>query len=234
VDSDVARYDEFWAFLALYQTLMAHSASIALAQRLGFRQYAAHVAVRLPDRSDSVAIVARLGYMPRDAPHAAPRPMIKLYKQDDAGSWLYHEAWLGEGVVTEHWGRLGTRGESREHAADSSLDEGANLEAVLAGARDSGFEEVKLDDHRVLLVEYAVDGNGDSADLEKRHSLEDRLNELLGWTGLGHCDGGSIGSGTMEACCFVVDFELARALIAKALQDSEFGDYTRIYDEDLE
>lgn len=43
------------------------------------------------------------------------------------------------------------------------------------------------------------------SDLKKRTRLEDHLNELLGWTGLGHCDGGSIGSGTLEACCLVVD-----------------------------
>lgn len=40
---------------------------------------------------------------------------------------------------------------------------------------------------------------------------------MLGWTGLGHVDGGSIGSGTMEVGCEVVDFE-----------NSEFRDYKEI------
>lgn len=56
------------------------------------------------------------------------------------------------------------------------------------------------------------------------------LNESLGWTGLGCCDGGSIGSGTMEACCYVVDFE--RDVLTKELAETRHGDYTRIYDED--
>lgn len=54
---------------------------------------------------------------------------------------------------------------------------------------------------------------------------------MLGWTGLGHCDGGSIGSGTMEVCCFVVDFEIGRKVIAADLKGTKFDDYTRIFDE---
>lgn len=44
------------------------------------------------------------------------------------------------------------------------------------------------------------------------------LNEGLGWTGLGCCDGGGIGSGTMEACCYVVDFE--RDVLTKELAET--------------
>src|SRR5262249_42675093 len=53
----------------------------------------------------------------------------------------------------------------------------------------------------------------------------------LGWTGLGNCDGGSIGSGTMEVCCFVVDFKIARRVIEDDLKNTKFADYSRIYDE---
>ena len=83
----------------------------------------------------------------------------------------------------------------------------------------------------MLLVEFKVDGFGNEEDLHKRHSLEDLMNETLGWTGLGHCDGGSIGSGTMEVCCFVVDFDLAQQVISERLRDTEFSDYARIYQE---
>ena len=58
------------------------------------------------------------------------------------------------------------------------------------------------------------------------------MNETLGWTGLGDCDGGSIGSGTMEVCCYVADFDIAKRAIEADLRDTEFGDYTRIYRED--
>jgi len=70
---------------------------------------------------------------------------------------------------------------------------------------------------------------GSAADLKKRHALEDRMNEVLGWVGLGQCEGGNIGYGTMEICCLVVDFELARNVIAADLAGSPFADYRRIF-----
>jgi len=57
------------------------------------------------------------------------------------------------------------------------------------------------------------------------------MNETLGWTGLGHCDGGSIGSGTMVVCCFVGDFRIAKRIIEEDLRDTTFGDYARILNE---
>jgi len=64
---------------------------------------------------------------------------------------------------------------------------------------------------------------GTPDDLEKRTRLQSRMDQTIGWTGLGHCDGGSIGSGTMEVCCFVVDFEVARQVIEKDLTNTEFS-----------
>ena len=75
---------------------------------------------------------------------------------------------------------------------------------------------------------------GNDNDLEKRVKLEERMNETLGWTGLGLCDGGSIGSGTMEICNFVVDFNIAKNVIENDLKNTEFSDYTRIYDENAD
>lgn len=75
---------------------------------------------------------------------------------------------------------------------------------------------------------------GTPEDVDKRYELQERMDETLGWTGLGHCDGGSIGSGSMEVCCFVVDFEVAKRVIAEDLKGTEFEDYSRIYDENEE
>jgi hypothetical protein len=47
--------------------------------------------------------------------------------------------------------------------------------------------------------------HGSTADLDKRVAVEELMNEGLGWTGLGHCDGGDIGSGTMKIFCYVAD-----------------------------
>lgn len=61
---------------------------------------------------------------------------------------------------------------------------------------------------------------GTKKDLDKRHRLEERLNELIGWIGLDHVNGGSIGSGTMEAGCVVVDYKIAKTVIEKKLKSS--------------
>jgi hypothetical protein len=157
--------------------------------------------------------------------------VIKLYRKVAPAETHYHEAWLDGDAVVEHWGAVGNRGASRRHPTNPSLDEAGNLERVLAPARSKGFAPVPLEDHSVLLVEYTVEGMGNAADVEKRYRLPDRLDDLLGWTGTGHCDGGSIGSGTMEACCYVVNFAVARDVIIKDLADTEFANYTRIYEE---
>ena len=39
---------------------------------------------------------------------------------------------------------------------------------------------------------------------------EKKQQYLIGGTGLGHTDGGSIGNGTMEVGCIVVDFTIAK------------------------
>jgi hypothetical protein len=157
--------------------------------------------------------------------------VLKLYKRID-GVLHYHEAWEAGGKIIEHWGIAGERGQTAEHKLAKKANAEAAIEGVLERAVARGYVPVEDLGEATLLVEYAVDGFGSPADLKKRHALEDRLNETLGWTGLGNCDGGSIGSGTMEVCCFVADFDVARRVIEADLAGTEFADFTRIYDED--
>jgi hypothetical protein len=156
--------------------------------------------------------------------------MIKLYKKTD-GVLRYREAWESEGSITEHWGTVGERGESRQHKMPKRMSEEAALLGVLKAAIDNGYTSLDEDALTIVLVEYLVDGMGSPQDLDKRHALEDRMNETLGWVGLGHCDGGSIGSGSMEVCCMVVDAGIAARVIADDLIDTQFADYSRIYEE---
>lgn len=156
--------------------------------------------------------------------------MLKLYKRIKR-VLHYHEAWANGGKITEHWGIVGERGETAEHKRNKKLSEEKNIEQVLSRPLAEGFRPIDVDDHAILLIEYPVEGMGTTKDLNKRHALEDRMNETLGWTGLGNCDGGSIGSGTMEVCCFVVDFKIARRVIEEDLKNTKFADYSRIYDE---
>lgn len=154
--------------------------------------------------------------------------MLKLYKFAD-GTKSYWETWKHGDAHTIHWGTLGTRGRSREVRSFFFMKASDTIQKEIDRQMAKGFEEIDPENHATLLVEFAVDGMGNSADLERRLRLQERMDETLGWTGLGHCDGGSIGSGTMEVCCMVVDFDIAKGVIEADLKDTEFGNYTRIY-----
>lgn len=156
---------------------------------------------------------------------------MKLYRFTDSKK-EYWEVWdNGDKSHTIHWGQLGNKGQSK--IVKSSFFKKA--ETIIQNEIDilvsEGFHEIDDEEQITLLIEYAVDGMGNAEDLDKRNRLIDRMDETLGWTGLGHCDGGSIGSGSMEVCNFVVDFEIAKSVIERDLAGTEFANFTRIFDE---
>jgi len=155
--------------------------------------------------------------------------MLKLYRFSDSTK-EYWEAWESPtGNLIVHWGVLGTRGDSKRLKPETGNARNSPFQIELEAHLKDGFAPIGVDDHSILLIEYAL-GDGDAKlAVEKRHRLEDRMNETLGWTGLGACDGGSCGSGTMEVCNFVVDFEIAKKVIEDDLAGTEFADYARIF-----
>jgi hypothetical protein len=156
----------------------------------------------------------------------------KLYKITQSKK-EYWETWDNDNrSSTIHWGELGTTGQTKVVKGSFFKNPKKIIQKEIDEMVQKGFKS--FDNEYTLLVEYTVEGMGSEDDVEKRHRLQDRMNETLGWTGLGHCDGGSIGSGTMEVCNFVVDFELAKKVIEKDLKGTEFENYTRIYDENAE
>lgn len=156
---------------------------------------------------------------------------MKLYKRTGTNTH-YHEAFTTDDSVIEHWGLIGETGETKTHPLNLSLNEDDNIERVLRTARARGFVEIDDDDHNVLVIEYTVEDDRLAEDLKRRNDLWETLDEILAWTGLGHVEGGSVGSGTMELFCLVVDFEKAAAVIRRDLGGTRFADFARIYDDD--
>ena len=148
--------------------------------------------------------------------------MLKLYKRID-GVLHFHEAWASGSKIVEHWGVAGERGQTAEHKLPKKTDPKSAVADVLGKAVAQGYAPVDEIGEATLLIEYAVEGFGTPADLKKRNALQDRMNETLGWTGLGICDGGSIGSGTMEVCCFVADFVVAKRVIEADLAGTKWS-----------
>ena len=160
--------------------------------------------------------------------------MLKLYRMDDDAK-AYWETWEeAPGRHRVHWGALGTRGESKVITSTFLRSAEKAIQKEIDGLVAQGFRPILPEDHAVLMIEYGIEGMGSEDDLLKRHALEDRMNETLGWTGLGACDGGSIGSGTMEVCNLVVDYEIAKKVVEHDLAETEFADFSRIYREDVE
>lgn len=157
--------------------------------------------------------------------------MLKLYKFSDLKK-EYWETWDDDDHQVVHWGELGTTGEIKEVRNSHIKKAREAIQDEIDKLLDNGFSQT--DEEFIILIEYKVEGMGTKSDIEKRHRLEDRMNETLGWTGLGHCDGGSIGDDTMDVCNFVVDCEIAKKVIEHDLAGTEFENYTRIYCEELE
>lgn len=158
--------------------------------------------------------------------------MLKLYKIID-GVWYYWETWdQDENTGIVHWGKVGQNGETEYYQSTAFSNFHDRIQEIVNRKISDGYSE--LEDYDSLEIEYNVSGFGSEADLEKRHRLEEKLNEVLGWKGLGHVDGGSMGSGTMEVGCEVVNFELAKQVVASELKGTEFENYTRIFSLDEE
>lgn len=148
--------------------------------------------------------------------------MTKLYNYID-GELLYWECWLqGERSLVTHWGRVG-------HKGSTEIIDAKYAEEEINAFLQRGYVRFEEMETGRLVIEYAIDGMGTPGDLDKRHAVENRMDELLGWTGLGLCEGGSIGAGTMEIACAVVDVKIAQPLVEQDLVAAGLADFTRIY-----
>ena len=160
--------------------------------------------------------------------------MVKLYKLID-NKLHYWETWdKDDKTAFIHWGIVGQRGQNKEVKSGLFSNFRKSVQKEIDEKIKEGYKERDDNEVSFLEIEYIIDGFGTEQDLDKRHRLEEKMDEVLGWTGLGNCDGGSIGSGTMEVGCVVVDFEIAKKVIADNLKDTEFANYSRIFKMDSE
>lgn len=154
--------------------------------------------------------------------------MIKFYKTVN-NKLHYWETWDNDNQsATVHWGVVGQTGKDKTVRSGFFKSYHKKIQEEIDKRITENYTDFENMDVVYMEVVYQIEGMGTNQDLEKRHALENRLNELLGWTGLGHVDGGSIGSGTMEVGCEVVDFETAYQVIQEDLKDSEFQDFLEI------
>jgi hypothetical protein len=155
--------------------------------------------------------------------------MIRAYKEvnDDL---LYFHIWeTDENNAVFYQGVMGNEGELEHVSANSSDELTDKINHKVDELNKTGWSGIDDDEYDVLIIEYKIEGDGTEEEHKKRQAVQDKMNEVLGWTGVGYCDGGSIGSGTMEICCIVFDYQLAYDIINEDLNETEFADFSRIY-----
>ncbi|WP_050808369.1 hypothetical protein [Asticcacaulis biprosthecium] len=179
-------------------------------------------AVLVPPEN-AAAVAASL---PKREPEG-PRP-FKLYRRD-GDALHYHEAWANDSEITEHWGVCGHEGDSLRHLYDGLAAGEKVMAAIKRRARQVGFSSLPRSRHRQLVIELPIDGFGTKGDIDTRHKLEDHFDNRLGWLGLGHVDGGSTGSGSMEIFCIVPDVAIARTAVLAELTKLKV-DNVRLYE----
>ncbi len=144
--------------------------------------------------------------------------MLKLYRTS-GGVTEYWEAFgITATDVTIHWGKLGELGETRELPHEVGRHPSEIIKREAKPIKAAGYKARKTDVLRSVVIQYKVDGHGIVNDHDRRVRVEELMNECLGWTGLGHCDGGDMGSGQMNVFCYVVDAAIAEPVIVSTLK----------------
>ena len=156
--------------------------------------------------------------------------MLKLYKEIN-GQLQYWETWETWGREEEsaiiHYGVVGQRGVDYEIKSDDSKNFKVKVQFEIEQKKAEGFKEI--DDKQMVKFDIQIPLDTFFADdeaLKKRRKLHKRLDQLLGWAGLGHADSEGSGMGMMEVECVVVDFEIAKRVVEQDLKETEFdGNY---------
>ena len=104
---------------------------------------------------------------------------------------MYWEAWdSGDSSLTVHWGRAGTAGESKEIGLERDEDAEERIANEATQVLADGYREWPEDELATIVVQYPLERyKRVKRGIEKRmNAIERRVNETLGWTGLGHCE----------------------------------------------
>ena len=147
--------------------------------------------------------------------------MVKLYKTYPTKT-SYFEVWLNddEMSLTIHTGEVGHTGMTEDvfYDEEGDLPVKVAMNQLIVAQKEMGYDTVSLTE---LIVQYTF-GSDKKSDLilTEKEQIEILLNECLGWTGNGHCEGGDAESEIVNLFCYVVDKEIAIDTILKAIEEN--------------
>ncbi len=156
---------------------------------------------------------------------------MTLYKEINS-VLHYHEAWVDNNIIVEHWGEIGEEGKIKKHKFKKKIPNEEDIKVILQSGIDKGFREIPIEKHKTLILEFNLKKFGIGSYVDKMEKLIYLIDEALSWTGIGNYNRNSIGSGTLELFCDVVDFKKAKEVIEYNLKKTKFSNYSKIHDED--
>lgn len=145
-----------------------------------------------------------------------PDFMIKLYKNIE-GALHYWETWNNDSEsAIVHSGIVGLKGKIN-YIEPSSI---SNLRILVSDEIDKrisdGYKLLEDDEIYEIKIIFQIEEKNFKED--RKLQIEKRMNEILGWTGLGNVDHSKIHKGKIEVCCSVVDINLTKETIKKELK----------------
>lgn len=149
--------------------------------------------------------------------------MIQLTKQSGSDA-LYQTIYTEGRLIIQHQGIVGewVRAEDIGQMRVSRFKRlGVQILQLIEKFERQGYRELNEADYRELIVQFPYDEGQAEAALERRHMLEEIIDEGLLHTGNGYCKGGDIGSGTTNIFYYVLDVEAAVSLIFEGIKEHD-------------
>lgn len=153
--------------------------------------------------------------------------MIKMIKHFDDKVY-YWEVWQNGKYVVVHFGMVGDKGETEKKKLSLFQNAEKLMNELAKEKKIEGYSYLDEDKLIELVVQYSYEESEMEKALNLRHSVEDLMNECLGWTGNGSCDGGDIGSGTANIFNYVLDVKRATKTIIEELTNNNLLEGVKI------
>lgn len=149
--------------------------------------------------------------------------MIQLIKQNGSNT-LYQTIYTEGRLIIQHQGIVGewvSEENVREIRVSRFKRLGVQILRLVEEFKRQGYHEVNETDYQELIVQFPYDEGQAEVALERRHMMEEMIDEGLLHTGNGYCEGGDIGSGTTNIFYHVLDVEAAVSLIFEGMKEHD-------------
>lgn len=142
---------------------------------------------------------------------------------------LYWEVWEeDEKTLIVHCGCVGDTGEMYEIELYPFQRVEKEMKELADEHLADGYKELDEEELIEFVLQYDYAENQLEEALEKRHQVQEIMDEALGWSGNGYCDGGDIGSGTINIFTFVIDVDKALQTTLEELKNQQLSDGVKI------